>query len=548
QHRNEILKQLKKHGEIKNYITDTHTVRGKDVTVQVNAYYQDGIITGMILDVTEMQNTQKKFFEKRFQLDALFNAALDSIYFTDLKGNFIDVNQQACSELGYTMEEFLQMKITDIDDELNSREEEIEFWEKLPVGKPVMYEVDLKHKLGHKIPYEIKTTHWQYEGNSYIYAVGRNLSQRSIAEKELKKSEERYRRLLSAMNEVVFMLDNEWKFVIVNEVIVKMSGLPKEELLGVSIENFFEGLKETKFFNVMRQGIEQRKEGRVSGTYEFAHDDIRWFDLRVSPVQDGILCIATDITQQYITENELKDNKERLQITLDASKVGTWYWNIPNNEMHWDDRMCQIFDEPLDTKKTYDTFVICLHGEDVGRINNEIDLAVRTKGFFDTEYRIVWKNDEVRDILAKGSVLYDSKKNPEKMYGVCIDITERKQAVKALQSSEQKYKNLLENIPQKVYYKDLNLRYLAVNSSFASDFEKQPEDFIGKTDYDLFKKTTAVKRSSNDAKVLQAGQQVESDESYITKSGEEIIHSVKTPVKNRKGEIIGLLGVFWDIT
>lgn len=134
------------------------------------------------------------------------------------------------------------------------------------------------------------------------------------------------------------------------------------------------------------------------------------------------------------------------------------------------------------------------------------------------------------------------------VFSAVRDITERVQAEEAFRNSELKYRKLLENLPQKVFYKDLDHRYVAVNRSFAGDFGLEPEEFIGKTDYDLFPPDLAARYQEGDVHVLNTGHTEEFDEQYLHEHKEAIVHTVKAPIYGEDGNVAGLLGIFWDIT
>jgi len=126
--------------------------------------------------------------------------------------------------------------------------------------------------------------------------------------------------------------------------------------------------------------------------------------------------------------------------------------------------------------------------------------------------------------------------------------TEHKQAIKILQGSENKYKVLLENLPQKIFHKDKNSVYVSCNNNYARDLKIKPDEIIGKTDYDFYNKELAEKYRADDKRIMKSHKTEYLEEKYIQNGQEVIIQTVKTPLKDEKGITIGILGIFWDIT
>src|SRR5450759_5273664 len=142
------------------------------------------------------------------------------------------------------------------------------------------------------------------------------------------------------------------------------------------------------------------------------------------------------------------------------------------------------------------------------------------------------------------ALLRDGDGDPLGICGVVVDTTERDRGPKDRELWSQV---LLNTLPQKVFVKDMDLRFIFANRNFSADFELSDE-LIGKTVYDFYSRELADGYTTDDRQVLQSGETMEVEEAY-TQGGEEFrVHMVKTPLRDGDGNITGLLGIFWDIT
>jgi PAS domain S-box-containing protein len=124
----------------------------------------------------------------------------------------------------------------------------------------------------------------------------------------------------------------------------------------------------------------------------------------------------------------------------------------------------------------------------------------------------------------------------------------RMSAAAALRASENRYRTLIENLPQMVFVKDRASVYVSCNQSFARSLGIRPEEYAGKTDYDFFPAEMAEKYRSDDQRVMESGTTEEIEEKYIRDGKELSVQTVKTPIRDAAGNVTGILGIFWDIT
>ncbi len=132
--------------------------------------------------------------------------------------------------------------------------------------------------------------------------------------------------------------------------------------------------------------------------------------------------------------------------------------------------------------------------------------------------------------------------------GISRDITDWKNTERALKDSELKYRTLIDNIPQKVFYKNKNSIYLAVNPNFASTFDATPSQFVNKSDYDFLPKEVADIQREEDLRIMNSGKIEEKEETFIEGGKQRVHNTIKCPVRDANNNVIGILGIFWDIT
>ncbi|WP_052813081.1 PAS domain-containing hybrid sensor histidine kinase/response regulator [Desulfonatronum thioautotrophicum] len=118
----------------------------------------------------------------------------------------------------------------------------------------------------------------------------------------------------------------------------------------------------------------------------------------------------------------------------------------------------------------------------------------------------------------------------------------------ALRRSEAKYRNLVEHLPQRIFIKDEGLNYIAMNENMARDFQITPDQAPGKTDYDFVPAWLADSYRMNDRTVLETGERWEADEKYVQEGREIWVRTIKVPFRDENGRVVGVLGIFDDIT
>lgn len=129
------------------------------------------------------------------------------------------------------------------------------------------------------------------------------------------------------------------------------------------------------------------------------------------------------------------------------------------------------------------------------------------------------------------------------------DITDRKEAERKLTDLREKRFNLvIENFPQRVFLKDRHSVYISCNALLAKDLKISSKNVMGKTDYDFFPREIADKYRRDDLRILKTGKMEEFEEDYVVNGRRAKVQTTKTCFRDDKGNVVGLLGIFSDIT
>lgn len=160
-----------------------------------------------------------------------------------------------------------------------------------------------------------------------------------------------------------------------------------------------------------------------------------------------ILSVATDITERKQKEETLIKSKTMLTKAQKLGHMGNWGWDIATNETTWSEEIYMFYGlDPEKDRLDFDMLINSLTPECKEDFLKTIADTLKHQKPFDGEYSILRQDGTLRHIHVKGEVLRDKEGNPIQSYvGMVQDITERKQAEKALRESEIKLRTIFEN-------------------------------------------------------------------------------------------------------
>ncbi len=129
------------------------------------------------------------------------------------------------------------------------------------------------------------------------------------------------------------------------------------------------------------------------------------------------------------------------------------------------------------------------------------------------------------------------------------EISERKYAERSLQDTLIRQNAILNNIPDMAWLKDKEGKFLAVNEPFAEACGIAPDQLIGKTDFDFWPRDLAQRYVDDDAQVMKTGNRRVIEETLVHAQDRDVwIETIKSPIYNDEGQVIGTTGISRDIT
>ncbi|SDF29536.1 PAS domain S-box-containing protein [Methanolobus vulcani] len=374
------------------------------------------------------------------------------------------------------------------------------------------------------------------------------------AENALKESEQKFRGLFEndisgvAIHKVIFD-DNgkpiDYIFLDANESFEKHTGLNVNDIIGKPITEVLPGVEESTLINTYGNVV---LTGTPTNFETFSPSLNKHYSINAYKVDKN--CFATvfqDVTERKEAEKAILEREVQYR---------TLFTEAPISIIIHDKESGEIIDA---NPKTYEMYGFSsleqlkaneFWADSPYSFSDALEWIHKTASEGQQEFE--WFNRKANgehfwEFVRLSPVLINGV---ERVMATTIDITERKNAEIALRNSEGQLRTLIDTIPDLVWLKDANGSYLSCNAKFERFFGAKEEEIIGKTDYDFVDKELADLFRQKDIEALEAGRPSVNEEliTYAYDGHKEYLETIKSPMRDSSGKVIGVIGVGRDIS
>ncbi|MGY5862029.1 MAG: PAS domain S-box protein [Candidatus Thorarchaeota archaeon] len=386
-----------------------------------------------------------------------------------------------------------------------------------------------------------------------VIEIVRDITERKRTEEALRESEEKYRTILENIEDGYYEVDLSGSFTFHNKSLCRILGYSKEELVGMNYRNYTMDDHTESVYQTFNKVYRTKKPTEVFD-WEIIRKDGRRrpIEASVSLIVDsigepiGFRGIIRDITERKRAQDKLHESEERYRVLVETMNDGLGI---------------------IDRKRRFTFVNICfaemlgyspeeMIGQPITDFIDKDNLNILTENIgkrkegLPSAYELAWTTKTGGEVVSivSGSSLVDKDGAHLGSFAIITDITERKRSEKALQESEQRYRELIDMLPQGVVAADLNEKIDLVNKEMCNILGYGSEELTGRSLVDFVDVRDAKKMTTQTARRTQ-GVFSSYDLRMIHKTGEtRDVQVSAAPVRNNAGEIDKSIGVFMDIT
>lgn len=394
-------------------------------------------------DITERKQTEETLRESEKKYRDLINGMNDTVWVIDFNTRFLDVNDAAARVLGYSREELLSMKVSDVDEA--KRPEEIrQLIASITSDKLQVFETRHRKKDGSEIPVEVSSSLVYYNGETAVMGIARDITERKKFENALVASEKKLKSLVESQTHFLIRVNlngyyTYWNPRFENEFgwIYNVDDLRKAHVMSAIFPYHHKRIKDAVDQCVASPGevisVEVDKPARDGSARTTLWEFVCITDEQNHPVE--IQCMGIEITERKAAEAALNKSQSLLKEAQRIARIGHMEWNGRNQELICSDEIYEIFGLPYGTVISQEMIGQMMTPGERERLQQLDAAAIQQCGDMEYEFSIRTKDGNIRWLHQTGQVTYDENGVPTRMLAIVQDITERKKAEDVVRES-----------------------------------------------------------------------------------------------------------------
>ena len=276
-------------------------------------------------------------------------------------------------------------------------------------------------------------------------------SELQAARDALRQAQARMENMLDSLSDGVCAIDRDWRITYINARALDMLAplrKTRADVLGHDLWATMPALRGGQLETVYRRAMG----GAGTVVQEFFHPGLkRWFEVRAHPSPDGLTLYFQDINQRKADQLALRQGNNRLQVALDAGRLGDWRWDAASDRVLLGERAAAIFGLPAEVPLAWSELRARLEPADREGVRRAVLQAFAGQGDLELECRLPGQDGATRWVTLVGRADYADQARREGvlgMTGVVQDITARRSASDTLRQSEEVLRALANTIPQ----------------------------------------------------------------------------------------------------
>jgi PAS domain S-box-containing protein/putative nucleotidyltransferase with HDIG domain len=451
----------------------------------------DPKVKGLVInyrDVTERRIAEEAVRESEKKFRALFDSASDGIFIHHLAGPFIEVNEIACQQLGYTREELLRLTPRDIDSPEYAAKV-AERTEELVRNGQAVFETAHLTKDGRVIPIEASSRIVDFGGKPAVLTTARDITERKKAQEALLSSEIKYRNLFEHTLLGMEVIDGETgKVVLSNHSMARMFGFKSPEDMAGTNPMDYVPPEDLEWVTKELAQVLADPEKRDVATLRAKTEDGRIIWVTASGTsfeyegKPSMLLSLIEVTAAKEAEDKLRDSEEKNRLLIDNSIEAISV--IQDGVIKFANRRFAESVGYSAQELVSRSFADFIHPDDRQRV---AEYYFKRMGGEEapSSYQFRWIDREAADHWGEASVAILNWEGRPATLCMLSDITERVKAEQALKDSEERFRALIEEATDAVAILEPSGKTVYYSPSMRRVTGYTPEEWAGKSLGDL---------------------------------------------------------------